>query len=148
MKRFIKAGMIAICCMFVFSNCAEAGKDTPIRISQLPPVAQKTIKAHFSKGKVAMEKMETDWLKKSYDVVFTNGTKIEFDEDGNWKEIDCKKNAVPSALIPVKITKYVKSHYPHTKILKIERDRKGYEIELSGDIDITFNKNFEVTEID
>lgn len=148
MKGFIKTGIIAICCMFAFCNCTMAGKDTPIRISQLPPVAQKIIKAHFSKGRVAMAKMETDWLKKSYDVVFTNGTKIEFDENGNWKDIECKHSAVPSALVPVKITKYVRSHYPHSKILKIERDRKGYEIELSGDIDITFNKNFEVTEID
>lgn len=148
MKRVFTVIIIAACCLFAFSNRAEAGKDTPIRTNQLPAVAQKIIKAHFSRGKVAMAKMETDWFSKSYDVVFTNGTKIEFDEDGNWKEIDCKHSSVPKALIPAQITRYVKSHYPHSKIIKIERDRKGYEIELTGDIDIKFNKRFEVTEID
>jgi len=148
MKRFITGSIIALCCAFVFCNRAEAGKDTPIKLSQLPTVAQKTIKAHFAKGKVAMAKMDSGWFDKSYDVVFTNGTKIEFDENGAWKEIDCKNSAVPKALVPVQITKYVRSHYPHSKIVKIERDRKGYEIELSGDIDISFNKNFEVTDID
>lgn len=148
MKRFVTRSIIALFCLFAFNNCAEARKDTPIRIGQLPQTAQKMIKTHFAKGKVAMAKMETDWFKKNYDVVFTNGTKIEFDENGNWKEIESKHSAIPAALVPVQITKYVKSHYPHTKIMKIERDRKGYEITLSGDIDITFNKAFEVTEID
>lgn len=148
MKRFVSGSIIALCCLFAFHLQVQAGKDTPIRISQLPKVAQQTIKAHFAKNKVAMAKMETEWFDKSYDVVFTNGTKIEFDSNGTWKEIDCKYQAVPQALVPAQIRKYLKSHYPHAKILKIERDRKGYEIRLTGDTDIKFNNRFEVTDID
>lgn len=148
MKRIITAGIIAICSLFAFNINANAGKDVPISTQQLPAVSQKIIKAHFSKWKVAMAKMDDGWFDKDYDVVFTNGAKIEFDKNGNWKEIDCKYSAVPNGIIPVKIRKYVKSHYPHSKILKIERDRKGYEIEITGDVDIKFNNNFEVTDID
>ena len=39
--------------------------------------------------------------------------------------------------------------YPTAKILKIEMsDRKGYELELSNDIDIDFDKKFNVIDID
>lgn len=148
MKGFITRSIVALCCMFAFCINANAGSDTPIDVSQLPALSQKIIKTHFSKCKVAMAKMESGIFDKSYDVVFTNGSKIEFDAKGNWKEIESKRHGVPNAIVPEPIRKYLKSHYPHKKVLKIERDRKGYEIELSNGLDIKFNKSFEVTEID
>ena len=44
----------------------------------MPQTAQTFIKTHFPDNKVAMAKMETDWFDKSYDVIFTNGDKLEF----------------------------------------------------------------------
>ena len=39
--------------------------------------------------------MESDWFDKSYDVIFTNGDKLEFDKKGVWTEVNCKYSAVP-----------------------------------------------------
>lgn len=47
-----------------------------------------------------MAKMETDWFDKSYDVIFTNGDKLEFDKKGVWTEVNCKYSAVPVAVVP------------------------------------------------
>mgnify|MGYP000559124055 FL=1 len=54
--------------------------------------------------------------------------------------MDCKKSAVPEALIPVPVKEYVKANFPREIITKIERGRTGVEIELGNDYSLKFNK--------
>ena len=140
--------MVALVCLVTFQVSAFADNDKPISMSQLPATAQQIIKKHFSGKKVALAKMETGLFEKSYDVVFNNGEKIEFDRKGNWTEIDCKMSSVPAALIPAKIKQYVKSTYPGAKIIQIEVDASEYEVKLSNRLEVTFNKSFQVIDID
>ena len=148
MKRIIQTALVALVCLVTFQVSAFADNDKPISMSQLPATAQKIIKKHFSGKKVALAKMETGLFEKSYDVVFNNGEKVEFDRKGNWTEIDCKMSSVPAALIPAKIKQYVKSTYPGAKIIQIEVDASEYEVKLSNRLEVTFNKNFQVIDID
>lgn len=148
MKRIIQTAVVALVCIVSFSATAMADNDKPISVSQLPVAAQQMIKKHFSAKKVALAKVESGLFEKSYDVVFNNGEKLEFDRRGNWTEIDCKMSSVPSALVPAKIRSYVKATYPGTKILKLEKDDNRYEVKLSNRLEVTFNKNFQVVDID
>ena len=140
--------MVALVCLVTFQVSAFADNDKPISMSQLPATAQQIIKKHFSGKKVALAKMETGLFEKSYDVVFNNGEKVEFDRKGNWTEIDCKMSSVPAALIPAKIKQYVKSTYPGAKIIQIEVDAREYELKLSHRLEVTFHKSFQVIDID
>lgn len=144
MKRL----MIILLCFIGMQTAAMADYDKPINVKQLPAAAQQTLAKSFKNKKVALAKKETGVLSCSYDVIFTNGDKIEFDKSGNWTEIDCKHSAVPAALVPSAISKYVKAKYPGKKILQIEKDRRNYEVELSGGLEITFNEKFQVVDID
>ena len=127
--------------LFVMTLTVWAGNDKPIQVSELPQKAQQFIKKHFADQSVAMAKMETEFMDKSYDVIFTNGDKVEFDKKGKWTSVDCKHTQVPAEVIPVDVQKYVTRNYPDAKILKIEvTDRKGYEIDLSNGFDIEFDK--------
>lgn len=148
MKRIIQTAVIALVCLVAFQVSAVADNDKPINVTQLPTTAQQTIKKYFSNKKVALAKQETGIFEKSYDIIFNNGEKVEFDRNGNWTEIDCKMSSVPANLIPAKITQYVKSTYPGIKILKIEKDDNRYEVQLSNRLEVTFNKNFQVVDID
>lgn len=148
MKRIIQTAVIALVCLVTFQVSVFADNDKPISVTQLPATAQQTIKKYFANKKVALTKQETGIFEKSYDVVFNNGEKIEFDRKGNWTEIDCKMSAVPAKLVPASIARYVKSTYPGTKILKIEKDDYDYEVQLSNRLEIKFNKNFQVIDID
>ena len=148
MKRIIKTTVAALVCLVAFQTAAIADNDKPISISQLPATAQQVIKKHFGKKKVALAKQESGLFEKSYDVVFNNGEKVEFDRKGNWTEINCKLSSVPTGLVPAKITQYVKSTYPGAKILEIEKDDSQYEVKLSNMLEVTFNKNFQVVDID
>ena len=135
--------------LFVLNMVMWAGNDKPIQVDRMPKAAQQFIRNHFAEQSVAMAKMELDFMSKSYDVIFTNGDKVEFDKKGRWTNIDCEHSVVPSGVVPQSIKEYVQKQYPSAKIKKIElTDRKGFEVELSNDVDIEFDKRFNVIDID
>ena len=119
--------MIAICCMVSCNMVANAGNDKPIAVNALPVKAQTLLSNHFNKQ---------------------NGTKLEFDKKGNLKEIDCKQGIVPALLIPQAIKNYVKDNYAGKSVKKIEINKNEYEVELTNGLDLTFNKHFQLIDID
>ena len=135
--------------LFAMNLVAMAGNDKPIQVSEMPKAAQLFIKNHFADLSVAMAKVETDFLDKNYDVVFTNGNKVEFDKKGNWTNVDCEHTQVPVAILPEAIRQYVAKNYPDAKVLKIEvTDRKGYDVELSNGFELEFDKRMNVIDVD
>lgn len=144
----MKKVLLLLVCLFTLQTVVRADDDKPIQVSQLPQAAQTFIKQYFPNSKVALAKMETDWFDKSYDVIFTNGDKLEFDKKGAWTEVNCKHSVVPVAVIPEAIKKYVTTNYPNAKVLKIERDKHDYEVKLSDGWEIKFDMQFHVIDID
>lgn len=109
-------------------------------VSQLPVKARELVKKNFPKINISYLKIDDEIFRsKNYEVTLTDGTEIEFDKNGEWKEIDCKKNEVPAVFVSDPITQYVSQYYPDQHIVKIEKLRRGYQIELSNDLDITFD---------
>ena len=140
--------MIAIFCMMSFNIVANAGNDKPINVNELPAKAQTLLSRHFKGQKVMLATIESGVVSRSYDVVLRNGTKLEFDKKGNLTEIDCKQGIVPSQLIPQPIKNYLKENYRGETVRKIELNKKEYEVELTNGIDLTFNKHFQLIDID
>lgn len=148
MKRTIKTLLIVICCFVSCNIIANAGNDKPIAVNALPVKAQSLLNNDFKNLKVMLATIESGVVKKSYDVVLENGTKIEFDKKGNITEIDCKKAVVPARFIPQPIKNYLKANYPGQAVKKIEINKNEYEIELANGLDLTFNKHFKLIDID
>ncbi len=148
MKRITKILMIAICCIVSCNIVANVGKDKPIAVNALPAKAQTLLSKHFNNQKVMLATIESGVITRSYDVVLQNGTKLEFDKKGNLTEIDCKQGIVPSQLIPQAIKNYLKTNYTEHTVKKIEIDKNEYEVELTNGLDLTFNKHFQLIDID
>lgn len=148
MKKSLKIWMMALAGILLMGTTAMADNDKPITVNSLPAVARQVITKNFAGKKVALAKVESGLVGKNYDVVFTNGDKVEFDKKGAWTEINCKQAGVPSALVPAAIRNYVIGNYAGNKVVKIERDSRKYEVELSNGLEITFNNKFQVTDID
>ena len=127
---------------------ASADRDYVITKNELPAKAQQFIDKHFASAKVSYVKEERDFLDRNYEIVFADGAKIEFIKNGDWVEIDCRFTAIPFAAVPSAIADYVKKNFPDAKILKIERERRDYEVKLSNKLELTFDKNFKVKNID
>lgn len=148
MKRMIRILMIAICCMVSCNMVANAGNDKPISVNALPAKAQTLLSQHFNGQKVMLATIESGVVSRSYDVVLQNGTKLEFDKKGNLTEVDCKQATVPNQLIPQAIRNYLKKNYPAQAVKKIEMNKNEYEVELANGLDLTFNKHFQLIDID
>lgn len=115
----------------------------------VPVQATAFIDQYFPESSVVLVEIENDEGTKEYSVWLNDGTKIEFDMQGNWKRVGRKKTGVPSILIPDTIMQYVKTHYPNNVVTKFSKKEYGYKLELSDDMDLRFNKQFQfIGEID
>ena len=146
MKTLFLNISLALVALFTVSTTAMADDDRPIDFSQLPKTAQATVKKHFASSEIFYSTQD-GLVFKTYDVMFANGDKIEFDSKGNWKDVETM-NGVPTAFVPAQIQNFVKKSYPGSKITKIDRDARDYEIELSNGLDLKFNKSGRLIEID
>ena len=131
---------------FLFMVClpAKAGSDRVITFEKLPAPAQALLKEHFA-DKVPLV-ITADW--DDYKVAYQSGESLEFDKKGNWKELDFKFSAVPAALIPAQVAAVIEQNFPGAAIVKIERDRKGFEVKLDNGIEVELNKRFQIVDMD
>lgn len=127
---------------------AWADNERPVSVEELPATAQQFLKSHFSQQEISYAKADEGIFDKEYTVYFTDGTKVEFAKSGEWKQVDCKYNEVPSAIVPQQIRDYADSHFRGRKINNIERGKRGYEVELDNGVDLTFDKQLRFVKMD
>ncbi len=144
MKRLF----ILLFCLISIPFILKADDEKPIAVNDLPQEALTFINTHFTDTKISYAKIESDFFKKEYKVIFVNGQKVEFDKNGRWKEVDCKYSSVPTSIIPETIKKYITEQYPEQNVIKIERDKKGYEVKLKNKLELKFNHAFQLIDID
>ena len=127
---------------------AKADNDRVINKEALPAKAQQFVNAHFASVKISYIKEDRDFFDRNYELVFADGSKIEFGRNGEWVDVDCRYNSVPQAIVPAAIQTYVKSNFPDVKIIEIERKRGNHEVKLSNKLELVFDKNLKIKGID
>ncbi len=139
-KLSIITAFVAILCFGMTTAMAQNNNSNP--------EITKFVQQYFPKANVLMVNEEWD----EYEVRLSDGTQIEFTRKPEWKKIDCEHSTiypnVPAKLVPEQITNYLNSNFPNQSIVKIEKKRRGWEIELNNELEIGFNKNFVVTKFD
>ncbi|MBR5820955.1 MAG: PepSY-like domain-containing protein [Alistipes sp.] len=115
---------------------------------ELPRAARELLMLHFPDQSVSRILIDRERFDHDYKIYLADGTSIECDKQGLWQEIHCKGRAVPSELIPGAIRHSVEERFAARPIVKIERDRHGYEIELEGGIDLEYSHRGRLLEID
>ena len=109
--------------------------------STLPQSARTTIKNNFT-SEISLIKIDNEFGRVSdYEVILTDGTEIKFDRNGNWEDVECSLNdTVPSSFIPSQVAAFVKKNQPDTHIVGIEKERSGYEVQLSNGVEMKFDR--------
>ena len=121
--------------------------EKPVTYEQLPTPAKTYIESNFNGEKVTLTTKEDDLFLPDYTVLLADGTKLEFTNSGKLKQVS-SKNGISPELIPVTIRDYVSAHYPDAGYLDFEIGRKTYEVKLTNRMELKFNRNFHVIEID
>ena len=144
----MKKLVLTLSVFFAAIGVACADVDRPIEVNKLPDAAQKFLKQYFPNASVSLAKVDVELVYKEYDVLLTDGTRVDFNNSGEWIDVDCKFATVPEGIVPRQIVDYVAKNYPNANILRIERDRHSYEVSLSNRLELTFDKKFKIVDID
>lgn len=109
--------------------------------TQLPVKARDLIAANFTSAISVVETEKSLGSISEYEVVLTDGSEITFNGNGEWKSIETPNNRqIPSGLIPTSIAGYVAEKHKGAYIVGIEKEKKGYEVELSNEVKMLFDK--------
>ena len=142
MKNFKFVMLLAV--MLTLNFNLKADNDQVITFEQLPVTAQELHKQYFADKVPLIVTMDWD----DYTIHYQSGEKIEFNKQGEWKEVNCRVSAVPTGLIPEQIKTHIKTTFPGTTIINIDRGRRGYEVKLNNGLEIEYNSTFQVIDID
>ena len=82
----IRKVFISMAILFGALTTVLADDDKPVTIDQLPTKAKSFITEYFSNEKVALAKEEKDFWNSTFEVIFVNGNKLEFDNKGNFPQ--------------------------------------------------------------
>ena len=126
---------------------ALSADDRPISFDRLPSAAKSYIETNFPGENASFVTKDDDLIRPDYTVVLTNGIKIEFDHSGALTQIS-SPDGIPAEQVPVSIRNYVKTHYPDAGYLEFEIGRHTYEVKLTNRMELKFNKNFHIIEVD
>ena len=126
-----------------------ADNDKMITREELPEKAQMFLTKHFDGVEVLYAKAERDMgVITSYDVVLEGNVKVEFNRSGEWTNVDCEHSQVPNSVLPQGVLDYVSTKFAKAYVVEIERGLMGYDVKLSNDLDLDFDKNGKFLRVD
>ena len=147
MKQYAFAALVAA---VAFASCACSKPDKQvIEFTALPQQAQTFVQTHFSDKQIAVVYRDTELFDKDYEVIFVDGSNVDFSSKGVWTEVeDLDADGIPTAIVPQAIADYVVERHPGQRIVEISKDRLGYDVELSSTIELEFNNDGQLRRYD
>ncbi|MCR5425001.1 MAG: PepSY-like domain-containing protein [Bacteroidales bacterium] len=118
------------------SICAQERHS--IKRDQLPSAAMKYIQNNWNNVSPSKIIKITQGFDVAYEVTLVDGTLINFNRDGSWKDISADKEVTKSA-VPAGIRRYVLENCPKYKIVRMDKETEGYKIHLSNGLEMRFD---------
>lgn len=144
MKHKLYIVVFAMVSMIALTACG----DKAVAPTQLPLEIQSFVQQNFTGQAISYAVKDWGLLGSKYDVVLADGTQIDFDRDKTWDKIESRMNPIPAALIPAPIATYVSTNFAAVPIIKIDKERYGFEVELANDLELKFNQQGALMEMD
>lgn len=120
----------------LFSAC---DKEKIVQEEDLPEAAKTFIHRYFPELTITHILLDKEGKNKNYEVIFSNGTDIEFDKKGEWLAVDCKQSRVPDTIIPAPVLEHIVASWAGRFITKIEKQRNGYEVGINSGEELLFS---------
>lgn len=156
MKKVFTVGLVAIASLMFLGACSDDDNNNPAieqGTSTILPNTAKSFVSEYFQGYTYdnVEKLsQANDNGASYIATMKEGVTIQFDNDGQWVDIDGQNNPLPSAvtdLLPAAALTYVEQNTTTKStnskliaIIKLLRLKYGYQIDLEGDKAYVFDK--------
>lgn len=120
--------------------CSDNDKFDDIQTDRLPEAAKAFVRHHFSGEQLRYSSY--DPKDDEYEVHFKSGAEIEFFGDGTWKDVKAAAGkSIPMDILPPNMADYIILEYSPAYPVEVSREKNGYEVELSDDRDLYFDKD-------
>lgn len=140
MKKIVLKLSMLLAVAFTLVSCE---KEELIKEENLPSIANTFLNDHFKEIRVVSVVKEKEGISGvEYNVVLENGIDITFDDKGQWKDVEARIDTNPlttTSFILTPIVNYVGTEYPSAAINSIEKEKNGFDVELTNGIDLKFN---------
>lgn len=136
------------------SDDGNAANTEQITLAQLPTHTQAFITRTFPNATVlrATKINKPNYYGSYYSLVLNNNITLDFDQAGNWTEIETEDHtAIPADFLTQEvplIQTYVAEQYKGNYIIEIDRDHQGYEVTLNNELELIFNADQQFVGID
>ncbi|EAH5977475.1 hypothetical protein EF868_05160, partial [Campylobacter upsaliensis] len=77
----------------------------------------------------------------AYEIALNDGTELEFDVSGEWKEIEARGTAISYEVLPPHIASILKNEFKENAIKEIERKINYYKIKFYNNFEIIIDFN-------
>lgn len=135
MKKILKLLPMLLMAVLGISFASCSDKDEPIASTQLPSISKDFIIKYFPSCSIVSAQKDKD----DYEVVLSDGTKIEFDKKGDWTEVDAAMGKViPTGFYPEAIDTYLNENFEGLGINEITKVNRGFEVELTTGTELLF----------
>lgn len=143
MRSIIVTGIFTL--VLLMTACS----DKPVAPEQLPVPVRTFIQQTYPGEAITFAQKDLELTGWKHEIFLVDGTHIEFDTDDMWDKIESPvARPVPQQLIPAPIASHLQANFPGAVVTKIDKERNGYEIELANGMELKYNKQGVLREMD
>lgn len=118
------------------TSCSDDDDDKLISDNELPVAAKSFVTTYYPTATIK----STHKDKNEYKVRLSEGTEIEFNKEGEWKDVDAPwGQTVAKGFYPAVIDTYLETNMRGAGINEISKERRGYDVELLNGKDLLFS---------
>ncbi|MBO5661424.1 MAG: PepSY-like domain-containing protein [Tidjanibacter sp.] len=133
--------IMLLAALVLMASGAATARERMVGFERLPKQAQQLIKTHFAVGDISYITYDNEITDLTYDARFDDGTELEFDRKGELLKAEARRGgSIPTSLLPASITTYLEENHTMSRVVKVERNHRSWEVELSGGTEIVFDQ--------
>lgn len=144
----MKKLFLSLCAMLMVSLCACSDDDVTIKYSEVPAPVKTFVETYFPGVNVKHVRVDRYETNSEYDLYLEKGIEIEIHADGVWDNIESRRVGIPASLLPKAAQTYISTNYPDRRILEVDQNTYGYEVELDKRVELIFGADGEFRGID
>ena len=143
MRSIIVSSIFAL--VLLMTGCS----DKPVLPTELPAPVMSFIQQTYPGQTITFAQKDLELTGWKYEVFMADGSHVEFDTDDTWDKVESPMTQpVPAQLIPAPIATHLQANFPGAFVTKIDKERNGYEIELATGVELKYNKQGALMEMD
>ncbi|WP_297191865.1 PepSY-like domain-containing protein [uncultured Campylobacter sp.] len=129
-----KLRVVALATLFCASSLFA---DMAVAPNTLPAKIHNFVKQHFKGANIMFAERDMT----SFDIDLSDGTKIEFNINGDWTDIDGRYKAIPTTFLPNAVVSKVKAAQPNAQIMEVDRTINGYKFKFNNMMEVYTDAN-------